>query len=149
MQKFLHPQSIVQITTIAVPATARPTIRCPKFAHSQRLPPRGSCHEVTEGVSRPQAIVQNPRHHPSASLPPSSGRRANRKPACDDVVGGHRCTESSCHSAKTTSPATMPWVGIVAQKAPAFQNSRKESNKTPTATPKPIPAQGAKRVEQK
>ena len=46
-------------------------------------------------------------------------------------------------------PATMSWVGIVAQKAPAFSHSRKESNKTPTATPKPPPAQGAKRVEQK
>ena len=46
-------------------------------------------------------------------------------------------------------PATMPWVGIVAQKAPPFQYSRTESNKTTTATPKPPPAQGAKREEQK
>ena len=32
--------------------------------------------------------VRCSRHHPSASLPPSSERRAKRKPTCDDVVGG-------------------------------------------------------------
>ena len=67
---------------------------------------------------------------------------------CDDVVGGHRCTESNCHSAQATSPANQPWVGWFARKAPAFSHSRTESNKTPTATPKPTLAQGAKRVEQ-
>ena len=127
--------------------------------------------QVTEGVparrrQRAQYIiaVRCSRHHPSATLPPSSERRANRKPTCDDTVGWkvrfanikesfgffiHRCTESNYKFAQTTSPATRPWVGSVARNTLAIQNSRKESNKPITATPKPIPAQGAKRVEQK
>ena len=127
--------------------------------------------KLTEGVparrrQRAQYIiaVQISRHHPSASLPPSSERRANRKPTCDDVVGRkvrfanikesfgffiHRCTESNCKFAQTIPPATRPWVGSVARNTLAIQNSKKSSNKPPTATPKPIPAQGAKRVEQK
>ena len=39
------------------PSSERRACRCPKFAQSQRLPPWGSCHEVTEGVSRPQATA--------------------------------------------------------------------------------------------
>ena len=159
----------MQITTIAIPATARrvvaPYNTMSEICTKPKAPsPRELSPQVTEGVFHPQAIVQNPRHHPSASLTPSSERRANRKPTCDDVVDCkvrfanikesfgffiHRCTESNCHSAKNISPATRPWVGSVARKAPAYQNSRTESNKTPTATPKPAPAQGAKRVEQK
>ena len=59
---------------------------------------------------------------------------------CDDAVGWHRCTESNCHLVKNISPAPRPWVGSVARNTLAIQNSRKESNKTPTATPKPAPA---------
>ena len=117
--------------------------------------------QVTEGVparrrQSAQCIVavRSSRHHPSASLPPSSERRAKHKPTCDDVVGRkvrfanikesfgffiHRCTESNCKFAQTTSPATRPWVGSVARNTLAIQNSRTESNKTPTATPKPPP----------
>ena len=44
---------------------------------------------------------------------------------------------------KNHIPATRPWVGSVARNTLAIQNSKKASNKTPTATPKPIPAKGA------
>ena len=113
MQKFLHPQSIVQITTIAIPATARRVV-APYMVWKFF-----TCDDV---VGR-------------------KVRFANIKESFGFFI--HRCTESNCHSAKNISPATRPWVGSVAQKAPAFSYSRTESNKTSTAIPKPPPAQGA------
>ena len=71
------------------PSSERRACRCPKFAQSQRLPLRGSCHEVTEGVSPPAGDDANAKDTTrQLSLPPSSERRANCKPTCDDVVGG-------------------------------------------------------------
>ena len=110
--------------------------------------------KLTEGVparrrQRAQYIiaVRSSRHNPSTSLPPSSGRREERKPTCDDVVGGHRCTENNCRSAKTYPLRRDHGSGALHGKHQPLKRpkvlteglSKKESNKTPTAIPNPPP----------
>ena len=88
----MHHLTIVQITTIAIPATARrvvaPYNTMSELCTKSKAPsPRELSPQVTEGVparrrQRAQYIIamQISRHHPSASLPPSSERRACRCP---------------------------------------------------------------------
>ena len=88
------------------PSSERRACRCPKFAQSQRLPPRGSCHEVTEGVSRPQA-TESTIYYCCANIktPPVS----------------YRCHPPRRGGQTVNLPATMSWVDIVARKAIAIQ----------------------------
>ena len=102
---------------------------------------------MTEGVPPPAGDGRNCN---DCNLYDDSRVFPNRRRWCkiQDTTRQLRCHPPRGGGQTVNLPATMPWVGIVAQKAPAFQHSIKESNKTPTALPNPIPAQGAKRVEQ-
>ena len=136
----MHPLAIVQITSVIFPITvfrdeefrnslkprraesSRPTIRCPSFAQSQRLPPRGSCHEVTEGVPPPAGDGRNCN---DCNLYDDSRVFPNRRRWCkiQDTTRQLRCHPPRGGGQTVNLPATMSWIDIVARKAPAFKKT--------------------------